>query len=83
MGLTHRPPIKIINNEKTVPVYPIGSGNPFTPPIDSDAITVEYPSNTVEIYRYRQGGVSGTILKTVTVTYLTSNKKDLSSVVIA
>lgn len=54
--------------------------NNFSPSKDVDAITVEYPSGTIEIYRYRQGGISGTILNTVTVTYLASNKNDLSSV---
>lgn len=54
--------------------------NPFTPPKDSDTITAEYPSNTVEIYRYRQGGLTGTILNSITVTYATSSKRDLVSV---
>jgi hypothetical protein len=52
----------------------------FSPPKDTDAITVEYPSGAVEVYRYRQGGTSGTILNSVTVTYNTSAKKDLISV---
>lgn len=56
--------------------------NNFSPSKDTDAITVEYPSSEIEIYRYRQGGVSGTILDSVTVTYATAAKKDLVSVVV-
>lgn len=46
-----------------------------------DAITVTYPSSTVEVYAYRTGGVSGSIVATVTVTYTTSTKDVLTSVV--
>jgi len=46
-----------------------------------DAITVAYPSSTVEVFSYKLGGVSGTLVATVTVTYVNSSKKDISSVV--
>jgi len=54
--------------------------NNFSPSKDVDAITAEYPSGEIEIYKYRQGGISGTILNTVTVTYTSSSKRDLLSV---
>lgn len=57
--------------------------NNFSPSIYTDAITVERPSETVEVFRYRQGGVGGTILDTVTVTYNACDKKDLLSVVVS
>lgn len=63
-------------------------GNPqdiigkFTPPTESDTVTVTYPSSTVEVYSYRQGGLTGTILKTITVTYTTASKQLLQSVVV-
>lgn len=65
------------NGEKGLAVIDIGN---FQIPALADAITVEYPSNTVEVYNYRQGGLTGAILRTVTVTYVSSNKRDLLSV---
>ncbi len=53
----------------------------FQAPNLTDAITVTYPSTTVEVYAFRSGGVSGTILMTLTVTYTNASKSDISSVV--
>lgn len=39
-----------------------------------DAITATYPLTTQEIYQSRVGGISGTILQTVTVNYTDSSK---------
>jgi len=50
-------------------------------PDTTDAITVTYPSSAVEVYAFRNGGVSGTILMTLTVTYTNASKSDISSVV--
>jgi len=57
--------------------------NNFAPPLLADTITVEYPSTSVEIYRYREGGLTGTILDSITVTYTSASKKDLLSVEVA
>lgn len=51
-----------------------------TPP-DADAIVASYPSSTQEVYTYKSGGVSGTTLMTITVTYTTSSKEFISTVV--
>lgn len=53
--------------------------NKFAPSKDTDAITVEYPDDTTEIYRYRQGGIAGTILKSVAVSYSDNTKCELVS----
>ena len=53
----------------------------FQAPNATDAITVTYPSSTVEVYAFRSGGVSGTILMTLTVTYTNASKNFISSVV--
>lgn len=53
--------------------------NNFSPSKDIDAITVEYPDSVTEVYRYRQGGLSGTILKSVTVSYSDDTKCELVS----
>jgi hypothetical protein len=50
-------------------------------PYFTDAVTVDYPSSTIEVYNFRQGGVSGVILKTVTITYTNSTKDFLSTAV--
>lgn len=44
----------------------------FTLPYD--AITVTYPSATQEVYVSRTGGVSGTVVQTVTVNYTDGTK---------
>jgi hypothetical protein len=46
-----------------------------------DAITVEYPDTTTEVFKYRSGGAGGTIQATITVTYTDTTKDDISSVV--
>jgi len=52
---------------------------PFDPPPGSDTI-VRSVAGAVETYTYRQGGISGTILKTITVTYHTPSLNDLHTV---
>lgn len=59
----------------------VGQFGALSSPMNTDAITVEYPSSTVEIYKFRSGGVSGTILMTLTVTYTNGSKNYISSVV--
>jgi len=49
-------------------------------PANADAVTASYPSTVVEVYEYRQGGVAGTVLQTVTVTYTNSTKERVASV---
>jgi len=61
-----------------VAVIPEGS---FTPGEEYDAVTVDYPSSTVEVYSFRTGGVSGTVVMTLTLTYTTAAKNFLSSAV--
>jgi len=56
----------------------VGPG-PLDPPLDTDTITRQV-SGAVETYRYYQGGASGTLLKTVVVTYTSNSLQDLVSV---
>ena len=46
----------------------LNEANPFSVPTDADAFTREVIGNSV-VYKFRQGGVSGSILKTVTIYY--------------
>lgn len=57
---------------------PIGSS--LTPGTDFDYIDCQQTSATVETYVYKQGGVSGTTVQTITVTYVDSSKNDLDKV---
>lgn len=52
---------------------------PFSPPSNCDTITREH-SGSVETYRYRNGGLTGTVIKTVVVTYSSPSLKELVSV---
>jgi len=47
---------------------------------DYDYIAATYPNSTTEVYTYKSGGSSGTIVGTVTVTYSNSSKETLTSV---
>ena len=49
--------------------------------IDYDAVSVAYPNGTTEVYTFFSGGLAGTLLATVTLTYVNASKSDLSSAV--
>lgn len=49
-------------------------------PMGTDYIGITYPTTTTEVYVYKTGGSGGTTLRTITLTYLTASKNDLSSV---
>lgn len=53
--------------------------SPFMSPSEADAGTMEYPNSTTVVVKYRQGGATGTVLKTITLVYTNASKKDLAS----
>lgn len=53
--------------------------SPLLGALKYDSGTVNYPNTLTEIYQFRQGGIVGTIVATITLIYLAENKKDLSS----
>ena len=59
---------------------PVTVKNSLTPNVDFDYIDIQQTSATVETYVYKQGGVSGTTVQTITVTYTDSTKNDLDKV---
>lgn len=63
--------------EHAVRVLPFGA---LDIPVNSDYIGVTYPDNVTEVYVYRDGGASGTVLKTITVVYVNASREDLLSV---
>lgn len=46
-----------------------------------DAIDIQQTSATVETFVFKSGGLAGTTVKTITVTYTDSTKADLDTVV--
>jgi hypothetical protein len=42
--------------------------------VSFDAYTKEYPSATQEIFKLRVGGISGTIVRTITINYTDATK---------
>ncbi len=55
-------------------------GSTLTPGTDFDYIDIQQTSSTVETYVYKQGGVSGTTVQTITVTYTAADKENLDKV---
>lgn len=49
--------------------------------VEYDAIQASYPSTTSEVFEYYTGGLAGTLVATITVTYISSSKEDISTVV--
>jgi hypothetical protein len=45
-----------------------------------DAVTIARPNDTTEVYSYRQGGVDGTVVCTLTIVYTDETKENISSV---
>lgn len=48
--------------------------------ISYDAIDIQQTSSTVETYVFKTGGLSGTTVKTIVITYTDSTKADLNTV---
>lgn len=46
----------------------------------NDYIAATYPDAVTEVFTYKDGGASGTVVAVVTVVYTSSTKNDLSSV---
>lgn len=67
----------IVESDGSIPVT---VKNSLTPNVDFDYIDIQQTSATVETYVYKQGGVSGTTVQTITVTYVDSSKNDLDKV---
>ena len=76
------------NHAKKVNIYVWNSGSgvwerqakDLTPGTDFDYIDCQQTSATVETYVYKQGGVSGTTVQTITVTYTAADKENLDKV---
>ncbi len=49
-------------------------------PEQFDYIKATYPTTTIEVYQYYEGGSGGTLVATVTVIYVDATKDQLASV---
>lgn len=68
--------------EVTGSITAISSPGPFAAPAGTDTVTRSVLSN-VETYQYRIGGVSGTVLKTITITYTADDLEEMVSAVVS
>lgn len=62
-----------------VEVFGSFGDGPFSPPTGTDYIGRSVLSN-VETYEYKSGGYGGTLLKTITVTYVAADLNELLKV---
>ena len=80
-GIQQRLIRKLDDGSAIAVVNPNGSSiGGLIPNQDFDYIDIQQTSATVETYVYKQGGVSGTTVQTITVTYTDSTKNDLDKV---
>ena len=49
--------------------------------VEYDAVSVAYPTSTTETYTFYTGGLAGTLQATITLTYTSASKQELSSAV--
>lgn len=77
-----------IEAKRVVPYYWDGSNwqrQPFAPgnlvTQAYDYVSVAYPTTTTEVYSFKNGGSSGTLITTLTLTYTDTTKDNLSTVV--
>lgn len=67
-----------LNSDGSIPVT---AKNSLVPITDFDYIDVQQTSATVETYVYKQGGSGGATVQTIVVTYTSSAKTDIDTVV--
>ena len=69
------------NDVTTTTPFPVGIYGPFVPPSQADSISFSYPDALTEVYQYRSGGISGTVLMTLTLTFVDATKIRIASIV--
>jgi hypothetical protein len=72
--------LSVTNSSSPVEPYYVFAGA-FNPPTNTDAMAASYPTSTEEIYQFYNGGLEGTLLATITVTYTDATKLEIQSVV--
>lgn len=55
------------------------SPGPFPYPPGADAFVASYPDSVTEVYEYKSGGTSGTLIATLSVIYTDSSKLTILS----
>lgn len=64
--------IQLVSGSKAEYALRMTSVEAFQVPKDADAFTVELQNSDLDVvYKFRQGGVGGTVLATITLTYAT------------
>lgn len=70
-----------VGTANRLPVDASLSGGGMLSGVEFDAIDVQQTSSTVETYVYKSGGLAGTTVKTIVVTYTDSSKENIDTVV--
>lgn len=76
--------VRLYHNNQAVSTsnrLPVDSSSGLLAGVSFDAIDVQQTSSTVETYVYKSGGINGTTVKTIVVTYTDSTKEDIDTVV--
>lgn len=58
-----------------------GSGGGMLAGVTFDAVDASYPNATTEVYEFYTGGLSGTLVATITVIYTNASKQFIQSAV--
>lgn len=56
------------------------SNMPFTPGVDANYLDVQQTSSTMETYLFKLGGSTGSVVRTIVVTYTDSTKENIDTV---
>ena len=59
----------------------VGKSGSMLADVTYDSVSVAYPTSITEVYSFFDGGLSGTLKATLTLTYTNGSKTDLSSAV--
>lgn len=84
MSIYNGKDVQIFHNGKAVSStnpLPVVSSSGMLAGVVYDAIDVQQTSSSIETYVFKSGGLAGTTVKTIVVTYTDSSKSDIDTVV--
>lgn len=76
--------VNIFHNGQAVSTanpFPVNASSGMLVGVSYDAVDVQQTSATVETYVFKTGGISGTVVKTIVITYTDATKANIDTVV--
>lgn len=76
--------VNIFHNGQSVSAsnpFPVNSTSGMLVGVAYDAVDIQQTSSTVETYVFKSGGLAGTTVKTIVITYTDSTKENMDTVV--